>query len=78
MADVARSGLFPRLGASFQPVWQRDSENRPAGGKPGQTYDSFTVPFDLSYELDLWGRVRRTVESATAQGTGQRGRCRVG
>ena len=67
LADVARSGLFPRLGVSFQPVRQRDSENRPTGGKPGQTYDSFTVPFDLSYELDLWGRVRRTVESATAQ-----------
>jgi len=67
LADVARSGLFPRLGASFLPVRQLDSENRPVGGKPGQTYDSFTVPFDLSYEVDLWGRVRRTVESATAQ-----------
>ena len=67
VADVARSGLFPRLGASFLPIEQRDSENRPVGGKPGQTYDTFTVPFDLSYELDLWGRVRRTVESAKAQ-----------
>jgi outer membrane protein, multidrug efflux system len=67
VADVARSGLFPRLGAAFLPVRQRDSENRPTGGKPGETYDSYTVPFDLSYELDLWGRVRRTVESAKAQ-----------
>ncbi len=67
VADVARSGLFPRLGASFLPVRQRDSENRPTGGKPGQTYDSYTMPFDLSYEIDLWGRVRRTVESARAQ-----------
>jgi outer membrane protein, multidrug efflux system len=67
VADVARSGLFPRLSGSFQPVEQRDSKNRPVGGKPGQTYDTFTVPFDLSYEFDLWGRVRRTVESAKAQ-----------
>ncbi|MDY0040460.1 MAG: efflux transporter outer membrane subunit [Desulforhabdus sp.] len=67
LADVARSGLFPRLGTAFLPLWQRDSENRPVGGKPRQTYDSFTVPFDLSYELDLWGRVRRTVEASTAQ-----------
>jgi outer membrane protein, multidrug efflux system len=66
-ADVARSGLFPRLSASFLPVEQHDSENRPVGGKPGKTYDTFTVPFDLSYELDLWGRVRRSVESAKAQ-----------
>jgi multidrug efflux system outer membrane protein len=67
VADVARSGLFPRLGVAFQPVRQRDSENRPVGGKPGETYDSLTVPFDLSYEIDLWGRVRRAVESTTAQ-----------
>jgi multidrug efflux system outer membrane protein len=67
VADVARSVFFPRLGAAFLPVRQRDSANRPVGGKPGETYDSFTVPFDLSYEIDLWGRVRRAVESATAQ-----------
>jgi len=36
-------------------MWQHDSLNRPAGGHPGQTYDTYTVPFDLSYELDLWG-----------------------
>ena len=27
----------------------------------------FQIPFDLSYEIDLWGRVRRSVESAEAQ-----------
>jgi len=66
VVDVARSGLFPRLGISIQPLWQHDSINRPVGGHPGQTYDTYTVPFDLSYELDLWGRIRRTIESATA------------
>jgi len=66
-ADVAKSGLFPRVGASFLPLGQYDSENRPVGGKPGQTYDTFTLSFDLSYELDLWGRVRRIVESSKAQ-----------
>ncbi len=67
VADVARSDLFPRLGAAFQPVRQRDSEHRPAGGRPGETYDNSIVAFDPSYELDLWGRVRRALESATAQ-----------
>jgi len=66
-ADVALSGLFPRLGSSFQPVVQHDSLNRPVGGAPGQTYNTFTLSFDLSYEVDLWGRVRRTIESAKAQ-----------
>jgi multidrug efflux system outer membrane protein len=67
VADVTRSGLFPRLDASFQALEQRDSENRPVGGKPGQTYDTYTLPFDFGYEIDLWGRVRRAVESAKAQ-----------
>jgi len=25
------------------------------------------MPFDLSYELDVWGRVRRAVEAAQAR-----------
>jgi len=70
-ADVARSGLFPRFGAGFAAIHQHDSANRPlnstgeAAGK-SFTYDNFILPFDLSYELDLWGRVRRQVESARA------------
>ena len=67
VVDVARSSIFPRLSTSFLPIEQHDSENRIVGGKPGKTYDTFILPFDLSYEFDLWGRVRRTVESATAQ-----------
>lgn len=66
-ADVARSGLFPRISVSALPLVQHDSANRPVGGEPGKTYDVYTIPFDLEYELDLWGRVRRSVESATAQ-----------
>jgi multidrug efflux system outer membrane protein len=71
-ADVARSGLFPRIGAGFTAVRQSDSANKPQSGT-GQasgnrfTYDNFTLPFDLSYEVDLWGRVRRQVESARAK-----------
>jgi multidrug efflux system outer membrane protein len=71
LADVARSGLFPRIGVGFSASRQRDSVNRPlattgeAAGK-SFTYDNFVLPFDLSYEVDLWGRVRREVESARA------------
>ncbi|MGC8491562.1 MAG: efflux transporter outer membrane subunit [Syntrophobacteraceae bacterium] len=66
-ADVTRSGLFPQLNGSFQPVTEHDSLNRPAGGHPGETYNSFTLPFDLSWEVDLWGRVRNAVEYSLAQ-----------
>lgn len=67
VANVAESALFPRLGISVQQVDQRDSKHRPVGGKPDQTYDTLTVPFDFSYEIDLWGRVNRSIEAATAQ-----------
>lgn len=72
--DQARSALgaaeaaqFPRLGVSAQPVYQHDSKHRPIGGRPERSYDVTSVPFDFSYEIDLWGRVRRSVEAATAQ-----------
>ncbi|MGC8722426.1 MAG: efflux transporter outer membrane subunit [Acidobacteriota bacterium] len=70
-ADVARSGLFPRLAAGASATRQQDSRNRPlsttgeAAGK-GFTYDNYTVPFDASYEVDLWGRVRRQLQGARA------------
>lgn len=31
------------------------------------TSDSFRVPFDLSYEIDIWGKLRRSYEAAKAQ-----------
>ena len=40
------------------------------GAKTGQnaTFNSFTVvPFDLSYELDIWGRLRRAFEASSEQ-----------
>ena len=32
-----------------------------------EPYNQFSVPLDLTYEVDLWGRVRRSYESARAQ-----------
>jgi multidrug efflux system outer membrane protein len=70
--DVTRSGLFPNVGTGFSATRTRVSPNAPvtttgqAIGQPA-TYNDFAVPVDLSYEVDLWGRVRRSVESARAQ-----------
>jgi multidrug efflux system outer membrane protein len=67
--DVARSGLFPHIAFTPTVTRERDSANRPinglSNGKP-ITFNNFTVPLDLSYELDVWGRVRRGVEAARA------------
>ncbi|MBN2505199.1 MAG: efflux transporter outer membrane subunit [Verrucomicrobia bacterium] len=70
--DVARSGLFPHMGVGFTATRQRASANRPNNqtGEAvgiGPTYNTFVLPFDLSYEADLWGRVRREVESTRAK-----------
>jgi NodT family efflux transporter outer membrane factor (OMF) lipoprotein len=58
-----RASQFPTItvGPSISAV--RTSAHRPVGSSSGSTGD-FVLPFDLSYELDLWGRVRRTVAAA--------------
>jgi len=33
----------------------------------GSTFTNYLLPFDLTYEVDIWGQVRRSVESANAQ-----------
>ncbi|MDB6066469.1 MAG: efflux system, outer rane lipoprotein NodT family [Pedosphaera sp.] len=67
--DVARSGYFPHVSLSPSVTRERDSANRPINGfsnGKADTFNTFAVPLDASYEVDLWGRVRRNVESARA------------
>lgn len=70
--DVTRAGLFPNVSLSGSYTRQRSSPNAPlsttgaASGK-GATFNDFYVPLSLGYEVDLWGRVRRSVESSRAQ-----------
>jgi multidrug efflux system outer membrane protein len=37
------------------------------GGAGSLTDDTFSLPLDLSYEVDLWGKVRRSSEAARAE-----------
>jgi multidrug efflux system outer membrane protein len=65
VARVARSELLPTITAD--PSWQRQrfSPNAEPGFGP-LTANRFSAPLDLSYEIDLWGRVRRGFEAARA------------
>ncbi|HLX72796.1 MAG TPA: efflux transporter outer membrane subunit [Verrucomicrobiae bacterium] len=66
---VARSAFYPQVATTPNFVRQRASFNAPANGLSQSktfTYNTFNVPLDLNWELDLWGRVRRQVESAHA------------
>jgi multidrug efflux system outer membrane protein len=68
-ARIARSELLPTLSANPSFTRQRYSPNQePSFGNI--TANTFNAPLDLSYELDLWGRVRRSFESARADAAG--------
>jgi NodT family efflux transporter outer membrane factor (OMF) lipoprotein len=60
-----RSGLFPTVSVGPSGTREQTSYNRPPlPGLEGQKYTDLLMQGDLSYEVDAWGRVRRTVESA--------------
>jgi len=60
-----RADLFPTVTANPSATRNETSSNRPPHSPTfnGVTYNDFQIPFELSYQIDLWGRVRRTVES---------------
>jgi NodT family efflux transporter outer membrane factor (OMF) lipoprotein len=70
LARVASAAYFPTLSADPNAQRQRISGNRPVLGSTTATapvtQNVFIVPFSASYELDLFGRVRRNLEAANA------------
>jgi multidrug efflux system outer membrane protein len=66
-AKAVAGQLYPSV--AFNPSIQRTrisgNANVAAGGH-GTTLTTATIPLDLAYEVDVWGRVRRAVESADA------------
>jgi NodT family efflux transporter outer membrane factor (OMF) lipoprotein len=62
-----RAEYYPTATVSPSISRIRNSDNKPPhSALSGQTFNDFVLPGDLSYEVDAWGRVRRTVESARA------------
>lgn len=64
-----RADKFPTLTAGASAARTRVSANRPPHTSifNGITSTDFVLPFDLSYQIDAWGRIRRQVESASEQ-----------
>ena len=74
LVSAARSEFYPQVTAGGTPngdiTRQRTSVNEPFGGQAAgvsHTYDTFTAPLYLGWELDLWGRVRRLSQAAQAR-----------
>ncbi|KAB2888981.1 MAG: efflux transporter outer membrane subunit [Desulfobulbaceae bacterium] len=66
---IVRADLFPQAGAGAEYSRQKVTElgdNRPATGYQVTT-DTFAVNVNAGWELDLWGRIRRSTEAARAE-----------
>jgi NodT family efflux transporter outer membrane factor (OMF) lipoprotein len=58
-----RAALYPTISVGPSITALRDSLHRPYFPSTHNSAD-FVLPIDLSYEVDVWGRVRRTVAAA--------------
>jgi len=68
-AQYARSFLFPTISLGASASRTREAQNRPNNGNTNglaATYNDFQLPAFFSYEIDAWGRVRHSIESANA------------
>lgn len=61
---IAAAARFPEIDAHGSATRNRQSENAQFAG--GDDYSDFAIGVAASWELDVFGRVRRQVESATA------------
>lgn len=69
-ARITQSGLFPHLVAGVSAQRSQNSAGRPTtSGVPllaPTTFNDFLIPFNLTWEPDVFGGTRRNVESANA------------
>ncbi len=64
-ARISESERSPRL--DLNPSAQRSRSAADLNGGESATTTRLRLPFDLSYEIDLWGRIRRSIEASTAE-----------
>lgn len=62
-----RSGLFPQVGAGYKASRQKNIGAEVIGAGAGETFNSYSAVLNASWEIDIWGRIRRQTEAANAQ-----------
>jgi NodT family efflux transporter outer membrane factor (OMF) lipoprotein len=69
LRGVAAAAQLPAVDAAGFYAREELSENAPQTppGAGGSSFDEFQLGFDAAWEVDLWGRVRRSVEAADAE-----------
>ncbi len=63
VARIAEADLYPTAGFNPSAKRSRTSKNSTSVFSKSRTTNQFTIPLDFSYEIDLWGKVRRFFES---------------
>jgi NodT family efflux transporter outer membrane factor (OMF) lipoprotein len=66
LVQAARAGYFPTAAAGAAYTRSRGSANVGPARSPAETISDYLLSGNVSWELDLWGRVRRAVESSRA------------
>ncbi len=66
LVQFNRASLYPTIATGPQISTVRNSAHRPFAISSGSSGD-FVLPFDVSYEVDFWGRVRRTVTASAEE-----------
>ncbi len=64
ISRATRTLYFPAVDLGTSASRTKSVFRGPSGGSI--LYNSFSIPVDLRYEIDIWGKVRRQVESASA------------
>jgi multidrug efflux system outer membrane protein len=62
-----RSGLFPQIGSGYEASRQKNVGAAVIGAGAGETFNSYSAVLNASWEIDIWGRIRRQTEAANAQ-----------
>ena len=69
-ALATKSSLYPNVSAGFSPSRARNSGTKIVGPNREEesvySANAFSLPVQATYEADLWGQIRRSIESANA------------
>ncbi len=66
LVKLNRADYYPKVTTAPSITRSRFSANRPSTNGAVGTSTQYALPFDFSYEADLWGRVRTAVASSVA------------
>lgn len=66
LIQATRAGYFPTVTVGASAINSRQSANLGSRTTSQSATTTETLPIDFSWEADLWGRIRRSVEASTA------------